>query len=84
MRTYSEKISEQIPRSHFHTDADYKLYDQAMDAICSRKPHRMQPNGFEMLLSKVERIRAHDLRESAKTAYRELECDYAGEKGRLS
>lgn len=81
MRTYLEKISERVSKGPLHTDSDYKLYDQAMDAICSRKPHRMSKNGFEMLLSKVTRIRAYDLRKSAEAAYRELERDHAYSEG---
>ena len=41
----------------------------------------MNKNGFEMLLSKVTRIKPYDLRKSAEAAYRELERDHAYSEG---
>ena len=53
---------------------DWRQYFCTIDAITTRKPERMNPNGMDMLRAKVMQIRDSDLREDAWSAYRELEA----------
>lgn len=62
-----------IARKPHHTDADWSQYDRTIDAITSRKPERMKPNGMDMLRAKVMQIEDQELRDDAWLAYYELE-----------
>lgn len=59
---------------------DYARYEAAMDAICSRKPHRMRPhrmrpNGLDMLRAKAMGVSDGELRAHVLEMYRELEAE---------
>ena len=62
-----------LERNLLHDDEDWNQYDCAIDAITSRKPERMKPNGMDMLRAKVMQIRDEELRADAWAAYDELE-----------
>lgn len=55
------------------TDADWRQYDCTMDAITTRRPERMKPNGMEMLRAKVMQVQDEELQADAWRAYLELE-----------
>lgn len=61
-----------LERKPHHTDADWRQYLCAIDAITTRKPGRMKRNGMEMLAKKVEQIRDAQLRADAEAALGEL------------
>lgn len=48
---------------------DYARYEEAMEAIYSRKPERMSRNGLDMLLAKVDGISDRELRADAAGAF---------------
>jgi hypothetical protein len=62
-----------LRRRPHHDDADWRQYACTIDAITTRRPHRMSPNGMDMLRAKVWQIRDGELRNDAWEAYYELE-----------
>ena len=62
-----------LERQPRHTDADWRQYECAIDAITTRKPERMRPNGMDMLRAKVWQIEDEALQADAWQAYYELE-----------
>ena len=62
-----------LERRPHHTDADWRQYFCTIDAITTRKPHRMTENGMDMLRAKVMQIGDGALRADAWEAYYELE-----------
>lgn len=54
------------------SDEDWRQYFCTMDAITTRKPERMKPNGMDMLRMKVVQIRDAELRDDAWAEYGEL------------
>lgn len=51
---------------------DYARYEEAMEAIYSRKPERMSRNGLDMLRAKVVGISDTELGADAAEAFRAL------------
>ena len=61
-----------LERKPHHTNAGWRQYDCTIDAITTRKPERMKPNGMDMLRAKVTQIQDAELRDDAWAAYGEL------------
>lgn len=62
-----------LERKKHHSDADWWQYLTTIDAIETRKPERMRPNGMDMLRAKVLQIEDAELKADAVRAYNELE-----------
>lgn len=77
---YAEKMSRMLPDDGTHAEAEYRRYYEAMDAICSRNPRRMKPNGMEMLRAKWTRVNDVRLKLDLQRAYDELRME-VGECG---
>ena len=77
MSTYMEKMARMVPQNSGHAENEYQHYEMTMDAICSRKPERMNRNGMDMLRAKVGQLHNKELHDDALRARNELEAEVA-------
>ena len=72
--SYMEKMARILPYSEEYA-GEHAHYERTMDAICSRKPERMKPNGMDMLRAKVLQLQAPALYNDALRALNELKAE---------